>query len=440
MGLSKLTNGFLKKTALTASALFILTSCATLPIIPRLKPQTYQKSTLEGRLKTGIAKNKIISEVNKDSKIPIAGYGPQFKDKVAEGIHDDVYTRAVILDNGYKKIGIVNADVVIITRDLKQAVEEKVREAKLDGLLIVATHNHSGPGGYVDNYLAEIVCTGHYNPELFNNLVDKISKTIIEADKDLEFSKIGSGKGYVHNLSRSRRDVETKVDREVGVIKVDKLDGKPKSYMVNFAAHPTSLGSKNRQISADFPGYMAKYLEEDGVVAIFTNGALGDVTAKSPSAYKDKFEKVEKIGRALADKVLEISKNIETRENVRLNSLTAAYDLPEPKLCNPFSFFTFLVKKYLPRDASLQVVEINNILLVGTPCDLCSEVGLEIKEKSKYWHTFVISQANDYFGYVIHKNRYEEGGYEARMHFHGPRVAELLVKNVLEMIEHLKKD
>jgi len=203
-------NNLFKKTALAASALFLLTGCATIQPMPKFEPKAcYEKTEREGKLKAGVAKNKIISEITKHSKIPMAGYGHNFKDKIAEGIHDDVYTRAVILDNGYKKIGIINADIVIATRDLKKAVEEKVKGVNLDSLMIIATHTHSGPGGYVDNSLAEIVCTGHYNPELFNNLVDKISKTVLEADKDLEFSKIGSGSGYPDHdkkFSRSRRE------------------------------------------------------------------------------------------------------------------------------------------------------------------------------------------------------------------------------------------
>lgn len=445
MGLvNKLTkSSFFKRTALTMSALFMLTTgCATLPtLVPELKPKTYQKCDLEGRLKTGVARIKITPKVNKDTKVPIGGYGPHFKDRVAEGVHDDVYTRAIILDNGYKKIGIVNADVVIVTRAVKQAVEEKVRKANLDELLIVATHNHSGPGGYVDNYLAEVVCLGHYQPELFHNLVDKMSQALLEANKDLEFSKIGTGIGYVDNLSKSRRDIKTPVDPEVGVIKVDNMSGSPKAYVINFAAHPTTLGSDNRLVSGDFPGYVARYLEEkENVVAIFVNGALGDLKCSSTLPYKDKFDKVEKIGKSLADKVLEISKDIETTEYTRLNSLVAVFDLPPVKLYKSLGLFTFLVRKYLPKDASIQGVEINDTLLVGTPCDLGVEVGLEIKERSKYKHTFVISQANDYMGYVLPEKRYKEGGYEARMHFHGPKVAELFVKKTLEMIDYLKND
>lgn len=436
-------NNLFKKTALAASALFLLTSCATMQSVPKYEPKiTYEKTVQEGKLRAGVAKTKIISKANKSLKIPMAGYGPNFKDKVAEGIHDDVYTRAVILDNGYKRTGIVNADVVIMTRDVKKAVEEKVKDANLDSLMIVATHTHSGPGGYVDNYLAEVVCTGDYQKELFNNLVDKISKTIIEANNDLELSKIGSGSGHVgfDKFSRSRRERETHVDEELGVIKIEKADGKAKAYILNFAAHPTSLGKNNRMISADFPGYIAEYLEEDGVIAVFTNGALADVTAKSPLPYKDKFEKAKIIGKGLADKVLEISKKIETKEYVRLNSLETTFDLPPAKLYKKFNIFSFLVKKYLPKDAMLQAVEINDTVILGTPCDLGSEVGLEIKDRSKHKHTFVISQANDYFGYVMLERRYEEGGYEARMHFHGPKIAELLIGKASEMINYLKKD
>lgn len=426
-----------------ASSLFLLTatSCATLPtLIPKLEPKTYQRSSLEGKLRTGVAKIKITPNV-KENKIPIAGFGAQFIDKVAEGVYDDVYTRAIILDNGYKKIGIVNADVVIMTRAIKQAVEEKVKEAGLDGLMVVATHNHSGPGGYVDNYLAEVVCLGHYQPQQFNNLVNKMAQAILEADKDLELSKIGTSKGYINNISRSRRDTLTHIDPEVGVIKVDDIKGNSKAYIVNFAAHPTSLGAKNRMISGDFPGYMAKYIEEkEGVVTIFLNGALADITATCPYPYKNKLEKAQKIGKALADKVLETAKYIETKENVRLNSLVAVFDLPKIKPSKSYRPFTFLIRNYLPTDTSIQVIELNDTLLVGTPCDLGVEVGLEIKEKSKYKYTFVISQANDYMGYVLPEKRYKEGGYEIKMHFHGPKVANLFVKKIQEVIKYLKND
>jgi len=243
-------------------------------------------------------------------------------------------------------------------------------------------------------------------------------------------------------MTRSSAEAEekkkTNVDEEIGVIKIDKADGQTKAYIVNFAAHPTSLGSKNRQISADYPGYMAEYLEEDGVIAIFTNGALADVTAKSPSPCKDKFEKAKNVGEGLAEKVLEISKKIETKEEVRLNAVTAAFDLPPVKLYKKFNIFGFLVKNYLPSDAILQLIEINDALIIGAPCDLGSEAGLEIKNKSSYKHTFVVSQANDYFGYVMLERRYEEGGYEPKMHFHGPKVAEILINKASEMINYLK--
>ena len=434
-------NKFFKRTALTASALFLLTGCAILPTkVQKLEPKTYQKCTLEEKLRTGVAKIKITPKIDEENKVPIAGYGAHFTDKLAEGVHDDVYTRALILDNGYKKIGVVNADIVIITRDLKIAVEKKVKEADLDELLIVATHNHSGPGGYVDNLFAEIVCTGHYQPKLFDNLVDKMSKAILEADKNLELSKIGTGSGYIDNISKSRREVKTPIDPEVGVIKVDDIEGNPKAYIVNFAAHPTTFKKDNRLISADFPGYMAKYLEEnEGVVAIFTNGAMGDIRSTSPLPYKDLFEKAQNIGKALADKVLEISKEIETTENVRLNSIVTVFDLPKVKLYKNYNLAKIFVGNYLPKDTSLQVVEINDTMLVGTPCDLGVEVGLEIKKKSGYEHTFAISQANDYMGYVIPEKRYEEGGYEAKMHFHGPKVAELFIRKTLELIKYLKE-
>jgi hypothetical protein len=69
------------------------------------------------------------------------------------------------------------------------------------------------------------------------------------------------------------------------------------------------------------------------------------------------------------------------------------------------------------------------------------ELGLEIKEKSPFKHTFVVELANDYVGYIPTRIAFEEGGYEtlnARSSKVAPEAGELVVENVLDMLKTVK--
>ena len=66
---------------------------------------------------------------------------------------------------------------------------------------------------------------------------------IPQAAADVRPAKIGWGAKPV-DLNRNRHSkIEPQpVDRELGVIRLDGLDGNPIAVIVNFAAHPTMLG------------------------------------------------------------------------------------------------------------------------------------------------------------------------------------------------------
>ena len=76
------------------------------------------------------------------------------------------------------------------------------------------------------------------------------------------------------------------VDPEIGLLRLDRLDGTPLAAVYNFACHPIH-GVPSGLSSADFPGFASTVIEENlghGAMAFFVQGCAGDI---NPVTYKD---------------------------------------------------------------------------------------------------------------------------------------------------------
>ncbi|MEM6279310.1 MAG: hypothetical protein AAF733_07535, partial [Verrucomicrobiota bacterium] len=78
--------------------------------------------------------------------------------------------------------------------------------------------------------------------------------------------------------------------------------------------------------------------------------------------------------------------------------------------------------------------------VVSLPFEVLVEIGLELKEKSPFPRTIVMSMANGAFGYLPTPYQHELGGYETWL---GTSKVEkeasvILTKHLLEMLEELK--
>ena len=90
------------------------------------------------------------------------------------------------------------------------------------------------------------------------------------------------------------------------------MAGKPLALVYNFACH-AYCGTPGGGISADFPGFASRVIEEawPGAVALFLQGAAGDIT---PVQYKD-FDApppTEQLGTRLGLSALQAAQGIST--------------------------------------------------------------------------------------------------------------------------------
>lgn len=89
----------------------------------------------------------------------------------------------------------------------------------------------------------------------------------------------------------------------------------------------------------------------------------------------------------------------------------------------------------------MQAIRIGDAVLIAIPGELFTEIGLKIKEKSPFRHTFVCAYTNGVYFYIPTKAAFEEGGYEVNSHQNYMRAAgptsdweEILVDKAAELL------
>lgn len=361
---------------------------------------------------------------------PMWGYGARHA-ALSTGVRDPLYAKALVIDVGSEKLALVGLDLGRAPReDMLVRIRAAVRKSCGVGMsLIVGSHTHHGP-------VIELLDEPGKGRGAFDDAVayateleQKIILAIQQAAADVRPARIGWGAKPV-DLNRNRHSkIEPKpVDRELGVIRLDDLDGDPIAVIVNFAAHPTMLEASDLRFSADWPGQMMNAVEAElGAPCLFLQGALGDLSVRTTDDIRD----IETYGRALAEHVIEVAHALETRipDRPRLEMREEVFEFrSRMPMGNPLaqwlfgrSFFPELVAATLDEDLRnnlirprLTVVLINRELaLVGGSGEWFSQHSVRLKERARDVRTFVLSCCNGHHMYFPTIEATAEGGYGA---------------------------
>lgn len=417
------------------------------------------------RLLAGVASANITPPIG----MPLEGY-PHRK-MVSKGIHDELYAKALVLNDGNEKIAIVTLDLVAVDARLTAKVRgftEEMTNIKGKNVMLAASHTHSGPTGFLPGYSHKITAfpnveykgpTELYSPdvEAFRTVVArKIAGAIYQANANEIEAKTGVGKGDIPRkvICTNRRDPKGPMDPELGVLRVDNLNGDTLAVLINYTCHSTVLQVDNILISADFTGFAMKTIESvigNNAVAMFTNGACGDVSPRY-TRRDTTFDEVERLGKILAGEATQVLYNIETVPSVTLNATSRFLKLPKKKTPSPeearknFKLAKEKLDELRRRKApdpeirtaitdfqgtrmeliraekskhnvehpksletvstEVQVLRVNDALLVGIPGELFVEVGMSIKKGSGLENVFIVGYANDYISYILSPKAY----------------------------------
>jgi neutral ceramidase len=409
------------------------------------------------QLRAGAAKVNITPPVG----TPLSGYTA--RKNVSQGIHDELYAKALVMNNEEGTLAIITADLLGFYGDFVNKIRGLIKEQTgidKDNILVSATHTHSAP-----DTICGLYSRRRTSDSWMDVLAQKIAGCAYMAWRNRKEAQIGVDKGMVDGIGVNRRNPDGKpVDQEVGVIRVEDIKGNLMAVLINYTCHAVVLGADNLLISADYPGYTMRMIERikgENVVAMFTNGATGDINTGHSAdvsgigAYiPDRtFKKAERLGNILGGEVLKVLEQIKVSPKTHLDVKRELVELPlrdlpslreaerdlerrtaalgelkeachekltRAKIEKFYAEITLsLVKEVeslgLKRTmrAEIQVMRLNDAVFVAVPGELFVEIGLDIKRKSGFENTFIVGLANGEIGYIPTPQAFREGGYES---------------------------
>ncbi len=206
----------------------------------------------------------------------IAGYD---SNNPAKSKLDDLHARAVYLDDNRGDGGVIFCalDCVGISRkdinEIRMLALESGKLGKMKSINISSTHTHAGID--TQGLWGEKIYKCGRDEAFMANLKKQAAKAIVEAYESRKDGRLFMGYTETDDL---QADVRTPVtyDKNLTRFRFAPNDKSGDIYIVNFASHAELLGTTS-SISADFPAYLIKEIEENvpKSKAVFFNGAVG---------------------------------------------------------------------------------------------------------------------------------------------------------------------
>lgn len=380
----------------------------------------------------------------------LGGYGARMS-KPAEGIHDDIRAKALVLDDGAKKFVIVTMDILGFPPNVRPLIAQKLDGTGwvAENILLLPSHAHTSLEMFAlnDKNIFGMPAIGVFQPELLEFVVDNLAQLIRETDDHLTEIKVGTRQITLTGLNRNRRG-DGAVDRELTVTRVDDVNSNPVAVLVNWTGHPTIMDENDMLVSGGWPGYLQRELEDwigNDVVAMYCNGAEGDqsvIAGKGSSHY----EKAEYYGRKIAKQVLPVYEKIKTIEKPDFEFISQEITLP-PRKPHPTFMQTGgeeyqldeekiqgLLNHIFPATTYITALRFGDLTIVGAPGEMIAELGISIKEELKRQgmdHPVIGGLANEWISYIVTEDEYEQGGYETSVSFYGPGLGEVIQSEML---------
>ena len=389
-------------------------------------------------MRVGFAEVEITPPVGVELSGYVARLGPSV------GVHDPLFGRALVLDDGERRAALLVCDLLGMDRSTVAQVRQEVGAAigaAPEAVMVACTHTHAGPATFFLHKCGEV------DAAYVELLPTRLRRAAVAAAGALQPVRVAVGEGALPAGAHNRRGAETAPDTSVGVALLTDEAGAPLVTAMAYGCHPVTMRHDNCLISDDYPGAAVRAVEEVlGGQGLFLTGASGDVNP----VQRNSFEAVDELGRAVAGEAARVVRTLTTvvpsRLSMRgevlavpllpppgvveLEALLAAYreELRQARAGDdPVRVRTAeamvgwarhmaarLASGAVPTTAEVEVqaLALGPWILVGVAGELFSGLGARIKAAGEGQPIFVVGYANGDVGYIPDRAAYEAGGYE----------------------------
>lgn len=374
-------------------------------------------------------------DITPDTPQWLHGYAP----RRSEGVHDRIYHRIALIDDGTTTFCLVSSDICTISPLFYHACCKKLEGEtglKPGEIWWSTTHTHSAPHlGPQDLGKLFVKTLGDrfsitLDTRYSDSATEALRKGIVEARSRLEPARLGVVTSTARaNVNRRQRlpdgrialgvNPDGPVDRQLGLIRLERPDGTLIGLIANYAIHATALGGGNKLISGDVTGWAAEYVERRvEAPLLFINGAEGNVAPLHSVGSDIDSPLLKEYDSLLGEPILAANASMrETTAEVSLAIGKVFVETPlKPDLTWPAEMADY---GSVSADGTRQVrvpvysLTINrDTVLWAAPLELFSEIAIRVRESSPFVHTLYCGLTNGSLAYLPTKEAFRDGGYE----------------------------
>jgi hypothetical protein len=426
-----------------------------------------------------------------------------FSANMAESAHDPLHSRALVLDDGTTTLAMVLVDNLGVAPEVIEEVKKMASEETgipADKMLICSTHSHSCPrSGRTTGPALEVA----YNKLLMAGMVKSIADAhatlqpaAVGAAAHPLSEEVRNRRWYLKpgkmplnpfgkldqvkmNPSRSSEVLDRPagpIDPDITILSVQDAKRIPLALWANYSLHYVGYTPKG-QISADYFGEFSRLMPsrlsvDEAFVAMMTNGTSGDINnipfgiTRPP---REPFEQIRIVAQKAADAAWFAHRKIEkhhsdtplgmvqrevvlkyrrpTEEQIaEAKKVLAVTDEEEikklPRLAHHYARNTVRAaeREEDTLTVKLQAIRIGDLAICTIPFEVFAEIGLDMKARSPFPQTMVISAANGRYGYLPTPEQHELGGYETWLgtNYVEEQASVILTNSLVEMLAELK--
>lgn len=372
------------------------------------------------------------------------------------GVLDDLYSTAVVLDDGETRVALVGSDIIYMEAPLAAEIRARIAEQTgipADNVLLNASHTHSGPNiCVISPYEIDMA----YREWLIRQIVDTVAKA--EAALEPASLAIGEAEGMfavnrrkvVDGTSSMLPNYEAPVDNRARVLRFDRLDGSALAVVFSVACHGTGFDYRGNDplIGGDYISPAKDEIErsfatEGAPIAVFLTGCGGNIRPRVLTPDGARFHpctaaEIAALGRGAGAVAVRAAR--ESRMAVGYPIAVAREQLPLPFQEPPtieelrdyradsrrkryHAWADRLIEKLengeeLPRtvDMEVQVLRLGGVCIVAMGGEVFVELGLAIERALQESHevqmALTLGYSNSEVGYVCTASAYPEGGSE----------------------------
>lgn len=388
-------------------------------------------------------KGDTFNDLNNNGKFDAWWLAGFHNSRPANGIHDSIWARTMIIDDGNSRVALVSLDAIGFFHDQVIEVRKKLSsDLKIDYCMVASTHVHEVPD-----------LMGIWGPSTFKTgvnrayrdwVVNRIVRSVEEAVSNLEpvslhFSQNDSD--VVHLVTDTRLPVVH--DPGMYLIEARRRDGTTKGTLVSWANHPETLWSRNLLITSDFPHFFRQGIEEArGGICVYFNGAIGGLITTHPSVavvhpvtgeeiLQPSFEKAEAQGMILTEialRTMDASSDAITEGSigVRAKTFTLPFQNRMFRLAAALKLIDRGMQGWWKVRTEVAAISIGPMSILTIPGEIYPEIvngGIEspdgqdfridpvevppLRELMPGKYRLVIGMANDELGYFIPKSQWD---------------------------------